>query len=142
MQDKKQIKDPIYCLNTGHFPLEAVYVPNRKAWTRFLRERKVSLKLNPYPETAGCVTFFEHRTLKTKAAITFCDELKDYPADEIAGLVVHECMHVVQCMNEEMEEQKPGHEFEAYLIQSLVQEVLIALEDEGIFTISAAKNGK
>lgn len=44
---------------------------------------------------------------------------------EVAGLVVHEAAHVWQFIREEMGEEKPSGEFEAYSLQKIVVRLLM-----------------
>jgi hypothetical protein len=48
--------------------------------------------------------------------------------EQVAGLVAHEAMHVIQQMQEDIAGGKSlGHEAEAYLVQMIVQEALQSL---------------
>lgn len=52
------------------------------------------------------------------------DSQKTCNAIEIAGMLVHEAVHVWQYHAEKMGETKPGDEQEAYAIQAMSQELM------------------
>lgn len=67
--------------------------------------------------------FFDNQDKKTCAFVCLGDH-KDRNAIEIAGLLVHEAVHVWQQHAFDIGERKPGDEQEAYAVQSIAQELL------------------
>lgn len=63
--------------------------------------------------------------LKGKTACIVCiDGAEDWNPIEVAGLMIHEAVHVWQQYCEDMGERNPGIEQEAYGIQAIAQELL------------------
>lgn len=67
--------------------------------------------------------FFDNQDKKT-CAIVCLGKTDGRNAIEVAGLLVHEAVHVWQQHCEDIGERKPGDEQEAYGIQSIAQELL------------------
>ena len=67
--------------------------------------------------------FFDNADKKTCAIVCLADP-KDRNAIEIAGLLVHEAVHVWQQHALDIGERHPGDEQEAYAVQSIAQELL------------------
>lgn len=67
--------------------------------------------------------FFDNQDKKTCAFVCLGDP-KDRNAIEIAGLLVHEAVHVWQQHAFDIGERKPGDEQEAYAVQAIAQELL------------------
>ncbi len=56
----------------------------------------------------------------------------DVAMSQIAGLLVHESVHIWQVVRADMGESQPSSEFEAYAIQNIAQELIeIYLEEIG-----------
>ena len=67
---------------------------------------------------------------KGEACAVVCIRAKaDSTAIEIAGLIVHEAVHVWQEYCERMGETSPGREQEAYAIQGIAQELMWAYSE-------------
>lgn len=66
---------------------------------------------------------FEHETHGTVAIVCLGD-FTSRSAIEIAGLLVHEAVHVWQQYCEDIGERRPGKEQEAYGIQAIAQELM------------------
>lgn len=49
------------------------------------------------------------------------EKVKSVAFEKIIGLVVHECVHAWQFIRKSIGEEEPSPEFEAYVVQSLVQ---------------------
>lgn len=60
-----------------------------------------------------------------KPCVVVCIRTRDYHTPiQIAGLLVHEAVHIWQYICERIGEDSPSHEFEAYSVQWLAQELM------------------
>lgn len=86
-----------------------------------------------YPQTDARVTTYRRDGLgeKTKLLqiVTINNKL-DGKANliEIAGLMAHEAVHVFQHICDDMGENSPSHEFQAYSIQFIFQQLMAAFK--------------
>ena len=80
----------------------------------------------PFPMTGAlCSTFTNKRTNELCAIVSLSEVAQtNRNAIEMAGLLIHEAVHVWQAYAEHMGETNPGDEQEAYAIQSISQELL------------------
>ena len=67
--------------------------------------------------------FFDDEHKQTVAVVTM-DGWQDRSPIEVAGLLVHEAVHVWQQYCEDIGERRPGDEQEAYGVQSIAQELM------------------
>lgn len=80
-------------------------------------------------DRAGATVHHLHN-LKGEAVCVVCiREHPDSSAVEIAGLLVHEAVHVVQSYFSDLGEREPASEQHAYAVQSVAQELLQAYAD-------------
>ena len=70
------------------------------------------------------VHFFENPDGKTVAVVCLADSRKRREPVEVAGMLVHEAVHVWQAYCREIGERNPGDEQEAYAVQSIAQELM------------------
>jgi len=68
--------------------------------------------------------FFVHKDGATCAVVCLGEGYQDRNPIEVAGLLVHEAVHVWQSYCDDIGERHPGDEQEAYGIQSIAQELL------------------
>jgi len=73
---------------------------------------------------ALCCTFVNKKSEQLCAVVSLSSSAQSKNAIEIAGLLVHEAVHVWQAYIEDMGERFPGAEQEAYGIQAISQELL------------------
>lgn len=79
-----------------------------------------------FPESGALCTTLDHAKTKEVCAVVsvskhsqeFCNAI------EMAGLLIHEAVHVWQEYAQRMGEKSPGDEQEAYAIQAISQELL------------------
>ena len=74
------------------------------------------------PQSQATAHVFEHRG-KTAAIVCISDWQGRDPV-EVAGLLVHEAVHIWQQYAADIGERYPGAEQEAYAIQSIAQELM------------------
>lgn len=79
-----------------------------------------------FPETGATAFSFRHeRTNETCSVVALSVAAQtELNSIEIAGMLVHEAVHVWQYYAEKMGETNPGDEQEAYAIQAISQELL------------------
>jgi hypothetical protein len=68
--------------------------------------------------------FFVNQDHHTCAVVCLGEGWRDRNSIEVAGLLVHEAVHVWQAYCDDIGERNPGSEQEAYGIQSIAQELL------------------
>ena len=123
----KKFKDIMWC-DMGWFSGTFYYgfAPNKKSWKRGVK--KLGIKDSPYPKSAGRCTYFEQKG-KRCCVVTIKDGLeKTYTPLEISCLMMHEAVHVWQFFIEQIGEENPSPEFEAYSLQAITQELLHKFE--------------
>lgn len=111
----------IWC-DRGWLPTYYGFCPSKFAWEREMKRLKIK-DAPPYPDTDGRTTRFE-KTENTvdmmgdTIIVTIADHIdkrKDVAA--ICALIGHEAVHVWQFIREDIGEDNPGREIEAYAIQ-------------------------
>lgn len=75
------------------------------------------------PGADATTHFFDNHERKTCAVVCLGGTEGRDPI-EVAGLLVHEAVHVWQQHCEDIGERRPGDEQEAYAVQSIAQELL------------------
>ncbi len=80
--------------------------------------------LSNFPEAGAQMTLLENRTGDLCAIVAISVPAQQRDPIEIAGLLVHEAVHVWQAHKRDIGEEKPGDELEAYAIQGISQELL------------------
>lgn len=118
-------KDRVIWCDRGWQPVHFGFCPTKKAWKREMKRMGCD---EPYPETDGrCTTFTKDG--KVAILVTLRDgSEKDHSVREIAGLLVHEAVHVWQTIREDIGESDPSVEFEAYSVQAIFQELFSAYQ--------------
>lgn len=115
---KKADSDRIVWIDRGWQPVSIGFCPSKKAWRREMRRIGQS---EPYPKNAGRASFYRHKG-SAGAIVTLGDHVEGaHSRVEIAGVLAHEATHVWQHIREEIGEEKPSSEFEAYSVQAIFQ---------------------
>ena len=78
--------------------------------------------------SADATTHFFKLKNKNHAAIVCVGNSRGKSREQIHALLTHEAVHLWQCIKEDMGEDRPGHEFEAYAIQQIVQNLMVAFK--------------
>lgn len=113
----------IWCETTQPFTHHFGFCPSEKAWNALAKASKRNL--GRYPDAAAMTTLFQDAVVKTRTCIVTVSERAPR---ETVNLLVHEAMHVWRDMREGIGEAHPSSEFEAYAMQSIVDELLRAYE--------------
>lgn len=74
---------------------------------------------------ALCTVLYHQKTDEICAVVSVSKQSQERcNAIEMAGLLIHEAVHVWQAYAKDMGEERPGNEQEAYAIQGISQELL------------------
>lgn len=105
-----------------HWPLSIVFAPTRAHHAAFVRDFQGRPS---YPSLGGHVETYEDANGLRNPVIllTLSDECDGHRFYRLAGLVAHECLHIVQRVEDTIGGQL-GREPAAYLLQALVTWVL------------------
>ena len=115
----------IWC-DRGWQPLYYGFCPSESAWKREMHRLGVD---EPYPTTAGRCTLFENsKSANECVLVTIAAASTKRKKIEIVGLIVHEAMHVWRFIRERIGEREPSLEFEAYAMQAIAQNLIVAYE--------------
>jgi hypothetical protein len=104
------------------FPMFYGFCPNKEAWDKEVREH-ISSPLSPeYPtDSYGMTTHitnkFDHS--KQLCIVTMNDRVDTQYLNDAVSVILHESMHVWQCMIAQVREFDPGLEVEAYAVQHI-----------------------
>lgn len=101
------------------YPCRILLCLSRRDWRHLTREFELDY---PYPPSDGGVTVFQKTGKPWQIAISF-NLSEDRDRDEITALVAHECVHVLQRVEENIG-GRLGDEGQAYLVQSLLLWIL------------------
>lgn len=126
-----KLKDKTIWCDRGWMPTYYGFCPSEKAWKREMKrlgDEGVPIPDAPYPTSDGCCTTFVNDTTgKVVCLVTIANHLDD--ADDPVGivtLIAHEAVHVWQAIREDIGEEAPSVEFEAYAIQNISAHLLEA----------------
>jgi len=118
----------IYSFEMGAIPMEVVVCFTESQFRTALRKRKAE-----YPDCGltvnGSATthFFNAPGGRLLTVIAMCAKTAgEHGPIEIAGLLTHEAVHVMQECRRWMREDEPGAEWEAYTVQYVAQNAMTA----------------
>lgn len=115
----------IWC-NRGWQPVYFGFCPSEGAWRREMK--KMGCADVAYPDTDARASTFDNNG-KVCCIVTVRDGAEDkHTVSELAGLIVHEAVHIWQAVRDKMQEREPSIEFEAYSVQAIFQELWSAWE--------------
>ncbi|WGJ07500.1 hypothetical protein [Brucella intermedia] len=119
-------KDRVIWCDRGWQPVYFGFCPSKKAWKREMK--RLDCK-EPYPDTDGrCTTFTNDGKVVVLVTIRDGSE-NERSITEITGLLVHEATHVWQTIRNDIGEQDPSPEFEAYSMQAIFRGLLTAFQE-------------
>ncbi|MFA6031805.1 MAG: hypothetical protein WC889_02760 [Myxococcota bacterium] len=116
----------------GAWPAYVGCTTSRKAFKRELKRLGIAEPVEFLASThANASTHFFRCEGTLTCIIAFQKVSKDRPVEQVAALVAHEAVHVVQELWSSIGETEPGREAEAYLVQMITQCCLQDILDTG-----------
>ena len=118
--DRWLILSPIYyglCLNKKKFKreLKRLKIPPAE-WPKFVT-----------PGSHATIHFFDNINDNHEVAIICIKNTLEHSLTDVIGLLTHEAMHLWRAIKNNIGELQPSKEFEAYVIQGLIQNIISAL---------------
>ncbi len=101
--------------------LDYCIVTNKKELRKFRKSHNVPKSELPAITSGAAVTLLSFDT-GLIAVVQMLDH--EYELNEVIGLLVHECVHIKQFFMENIDEDNPSNEFEAYFMQEVVTKLL------------------
>ncbi len=122
--DRALVRAPYHCL-----------VLTEKGFHRELRRLGVPKPWPPYnasPNAGATLHTFETPMPRPRISciVTFTENAGKRDGVEIAGLLVHEAVHIWQKVRAEIGEEAPSREFEAYAVQSIAQNLMESFAEQ------------
>jgi len=102
---------------THHYPVRIFFVPTRADWDAVMRD--VGIAGESYAQQGGQVTSATCEGHEDRIFICFGDQCDKSTWEEVVGVMAHECVHVLQNVEESIN-GKLGDEPQAYFVQSLL----------------------
>jgi hypothetical protein len=118
-------------------PVYYTVVIGEKQFKRQLKRLNVKID-EPAVKNQDSARIWHFETPEGRACSIICfpESTVDKCPNSVVALLVHEITHLKQRIFELLGEDKPSHEFEAYVMQSLTQEAL------SMYSVSARKFNK
>lgn len=115
----KPAKDAhIIWLPKGWQPVQFGFCPSKRAWKKEMRRLGNE---EDYPQSAGRTCLFFKAGVPGIVVTLNATKIQSCTRVEIAGILAHEATHVWQLIREQIGEESPGMEMEAYAIQAIFQ---------------------
>jgi hypothetical protein len=115
------MKHKLVWFEAGWFPYSYAFCPSERAWK--VATSKMSRGPSRYPESAGTTSLLVRKDTGTPIAIV---TVQDRIPRETIELLAHEAMHVWRDIRKQMGETKPSSELEAYAIQNILSNLMLA----------------
>lgn len=120
----------------GPLPLKLAYCATVEAWNIAIKQMGLDPAVETYPDNAGrCTTFDGIAAWPELTVLITINRRKGLSNVQIAGLIAHEAMHMVQELTRKMfpynEHARLDQETEAYLIQWATQNIYGAYLEHG-----------
>lgn len=128
---KKPLEKPaITYISMGPVPLYVGVAFDDKSFQREIKRLGIKEQVKFLDDTAdACIHTFESDK-GVCSILTFDPEgAKGKTKTQLAALFAHEAVHVLQDAKDAMNERKPGVEFEAYLVQYVTEQFILAYEE-------------
>lgn len=117
----------IWCEN-WMWPFFYGFCPDEAAWKR---EMKMLGSADPYPDNpagAKCNEFVPKDPMFNNRILVTVGHRKDRTPLQVVTMLQHEAVHVFQKLCAVIGEHDPSIEFEAYMIEAISKELIIAYE--------------
>lgn len=111
-------------LDAGFFPIHYGFCPSEKDWRREMT--RLGHPGAPYPADLGAATELVSDVLDSACIVTVAERGDaQFKRNKVAlaTLLCHEAVHVWQVIRKDMGEADPSHEFEAYAIQHITEQL-------------------
>lgn len=108
-----------------HRQLKRLGLP-RRDWSAFLGADSEGASTSADATTH----FFENKKRFGLAAIVCIGNTRGSTRAQIHALLAHEAMHIWRAIRENIGETKPSHEFEAYALQAITQNLITAFGEK------------
>jgi len=116
--------------NMGAWPVYVGFTQSPKAFKREMARLNIKDCAYLASPHANATTHYLEKDVNLTCIIAL-GNTKGRSAEQVAGLIAHEAMHVIQEMWANLGERSAGREAEAYLIQQIVQECLQIVNASG-----------
>lgn len=106
------------------FPLRYAFCPSDEAWAaemKILGEASAGI---PAPTSDGACSRLESGAGDVIAIVTMRADAARYSTAGLIGILIHEAVHVWQMLCEDIGEDAPSSEFEAYAVQCIAQTLI------------------
>lgn len=103
------------------YPCWFAFCPTEEEYRREMRK-----SYDPdfsYPDTEGCCVRYGDREGDRRVLVIINMDWDEVPQDAM-GVLVHECVHVVEAMIQAAQDDKPSEEFRADMTQAVFCELL------------------
>lgn len=111
----------------GWFPVYFGFCPSVAAWKHDAKRLSVP-NIGPYPTADARCTHLTNPAGKRCCVVTVGEHIDKREPNGIASLITHEAAHVWQAVRENIGEDSPSHEFEAYAMQAISGQLIDAYE--------------
>lgn len=121
-------------LNMNLFPVHVALCISHKEWKGLMKRMGIKDQPNMLKGAPGRICTFYKDSWMTLIIVIDPKQLKEATIVETAGLIAHEAAHAARFIFEHIGENTPGMETEAYIVQAIVGDSLMALYDMGAIT--------
>jgi len=119
----------VHYFHMGCYPLYLGFCTDPAAFAKEIKRLKVEGDVPFLGRDSANATLHAFECNKELNFI-ICMDPKGATQEQIAALLAHEAVHAAQVLWESIGETRPGEEAEAYLVQYIVQNCLLALKEE------------